>query len=240
MTIKYHEYGRGYEYGDDHKLTNNWNPDANYGNEYVNVGFNIDTQSYDGISFKNEADRELWHTEVDDLIESFDFLNDCGFLASRGNKREYLYPHPQQISGVILKNNVGKVAEAISKMKTSSIRWVDLHRTVYDISDDEYKTYLLSRKDDILKEIFRLCKTNRTNQYRNACFVCDYVFNKFKIERLGGDGLVNSSYIVGMVNMMIDDGFIVVGKKDDDLMFVRSINKTEQKKMKIKIPDEWR
>ena len=43
MSIKYHQYGLGYEYGEDHALTNNWNPDEDYGNEYSNVYFNIDT-----------------------------------------------------------------------------------------------------------------------------------------------------------------------------------------------------
>lgn len=50
MSIKYHQYGLGYEYGEDHALTNNWNPDEDYGNEYSNVYFNIDTPTYDGMN----------------------------------------------------------------------------------------------------------------------------------------------------------------------------------------------
>ena len=46
-NIKYHQNGVGREYGADHTLTNNWNPDADYGNEYVNIHFRIDTPSYD-------------------------------------------------------------------------------------------------------------------------------------------------------------------------------------------------
>ena len=46
-NIKYHQNGVGYEYGADHTLTDNWNPDVDYGNEYVNVYFRIDTPSYD-------------------------------------------------------------------------------------------------------------------------------------------------------------------------------------------------
>lgn len=40
-NIKYHQNGVGREYGADHTLTNNWNPDADYGNEYVSVYFRI-------------------------------------------------------------------------------------------------------------------------------------------------------------------------------------------------------
>lgn len=43
MNILYHQYGTGNDYGADHHLTNNWDPDFDYGNEYVNVYFNIDT-----------------------------------------------------------------------------------------------------------------------------------------------------------------------------------------------------
>lgn len=37
MNIKYHEYRKGNEYGVDHTLTNNWNPDLDHGDEYVKV-----------------------------------------------------------------------------------------------------------------------------------------------------------------------------------------------------------
>lgn len=39
MSIEYHQYGLGNEYGEDHMLTNNWNPDLDYGNEYVKSVF---------------------------------------------------------------------------------------------------------------------------------------------------------------------------------------------------------
>lgn len=40
MGIKYHQYGCGNDYGDDHYLTDNWNPDYDYGSQYVEVYFN--------------------------------------------------------------------------------------------------------------------------------------------------------------------------------------------------------
>jgi hypothetical protein len=45
-NIKYHQNGIGNEYGEDHTLTNNWNPDTGYKNEYVNVHFRIDADYY--------------------------------------------------------------------------------------------------------------------------------------------------------------------------------------------------
>ena len=71
MSIKYHQYGLGYEYGEDHALTNNWNPDEDYGNEYSNVYFNIDTPAYDGMNGNWKVDeRETIGKEIDRLFTS--------------------------------------------------------------------------------------------------------------------------------------------------------------------------
>lgn len=156
-NIKYHQNGVGYEYGADHTLTDNWNPDADYGNEYVSVYFRIDTPSYDyNCGFSSDDDRQKWHEEVSELIKSFGIFEGIGYdIEKRKDKQAHLYAHPQDISGVILKNDVKKVAEAISKMKLSSI--------------DE----------------------------------------------------------------MANTGLLVITKGKDDLKLVRSINKTEQKRLKL-------
>ena len=61
MNILYHQYGTGNDYGADHHLTNNWDPDFDYGNEYVNVYFNIDTPSYDAdCSFESKEMQILY------------------------------------------------------------------------------------------------------------------------------------------------------------------------------------
>ena len=139
MNILYHQYGTGNDYGADHHLTNNWDPDFDYRNEYVNVYFNIDTPSYDAdCSFESKEMQILWSKEASNLISSFGILEDSGYSVENGkDKRAYLYAHPQQISGIILKNDVKKIAEAVSSMKYSSLRWVNLYATVYEITDEE-------------------------------------------------------------------------------------------------------
>ena len=119
MSIKYHQYGIGNEYGEDHTLTNNWNPDIDYRNEYVRVYFRIDTPSYHyERGFSSTEDRDSWDTEASNLISSFGIMEDSGYKVDNGKEKcAYLYAHPQQISGVILKNDVKRIAEAISNMK---------------------------------------------------------------------------------------------------------------------------
>lgn len=164
MGIKYHQYGCGNDYGDDHYLTDNWNPDYDYGSQYVEVYFNINTPSYmhdkdpSAFGFASDEARDEWYAAASKVIASFDILEDSGYnVENSAEKRAYLYPHPQQISGVILKNDVRKVAEAIECMSLSSIRWVDLYDTVYVLSDEAYEKYLMFKDEALKKDLFDVC-----------------------------------------------------------------------------------
>ena len=239
MSIKYHQYGIGNEYGSDHMLTNNWNPDKDYGNEYVKVYFNIDTPTYDYNNGWETEEKEAWFKEASDLIDSFGIMEGCGYDAEK-KKCAYLYTNPQQISGVILKNDVKKIAEAISNMKLSSIRWVDLHETVYDISDREYEEYLNGKKDKIRKELFENSATTRTNKYCAAFDVARNIANTVRLNRLGlNDGKNYGSgqtieYILKVADGMIAEGYLKYFERDG-VKYIRSLNKTEQKQSKLRI-----
>ena len=242
MNIKYHENGKGYEYGADHTLTNNWNPDADYGNEHVDVHFHIDTPTFDGFSgfFKSNEDRDNWDNEADNLIKSLGILQDSGFTVENSKEKQaYLYAHPQDISGVIRKNDVKRVAEAIDNMELSSIRWVDLYETVYVISDEEYEEYLNGKRDEIRKELFAKAATARTTKYYNAFDVARSLAGKFRLSRLGlNDGKnygggQTIDYILNVANEMIEEGYLKFFEQNGE-KYIRSLNKTEQKQMKMK------
>lgn len=242
MSIKYHQYGIGNEYGEDHTLTNNWNPDMDYGNEYVIVYFRIDTPSYHyERGFSSTEDRDSWDTEASNLISSFGIMEDSGYNVDNGKEKcAYLYAHPQNISGVVLKNDVQKIAEAISNMKLSSIRWVDLYETVYVISDNEYNEYLDGRKDEIRKALFEKSATTRANKYCAAFDVARNIAGMVRLNRLGlNDGKNYGSgqtieYILKVADEMIEEGYLKYFERDG-IKYIRSLNKTEQKQSKLNI-----
>ena len=169
MSIKYHQWGTGNEYGANFELTDNWNPNADYGKEYVNVYFRINTPLYDcSYGFHSDEDRERWDTEASELIKSFGIMDGSRYDIERSKEKcAYLYAHPQSISGVILKNDVKRIAEAISKMELSSICCVDLYETFHVISDNEYEEYLNGKRDEIRKVLFEESATTRTTKYYN-------------------------------------------------------------------------
>ena len=240
FNIKYHQYGIGREYGEDHTLTNNWNPDLDYGNEYVSVYFRIDTPLYDCCcGFNSEDDNRNWSNEASNVIKSLGILEDSGYFVEHGkDKQAYLYAHPQSISGVVLKNDVKKITEAINKMKLSSIYLVDLYETVYAVSDEEYDAYLSGKDEEIKKALFATCHTTRTTKYYDAFEVCRNLATTFRLNRLGlndgrnyGDGQT-IDHIMKLIDEMANMGFLVTRNKND-MKLVRSINKTEQKRLKL-------
>ena len=242
MSIKYHQWGTGNEYGANFELTDNWNPNADYGNEYVSVYFRIDTPLYDDCSygFKSDEDSKKWHNEVDNLIKSLGILQDSGFTVENSKEKQaYLYAHPQNISGVIRKNDVKRIAEAISKMELSSIWSVDLYETVYVISDNEYEEYLNGRRDEIRKELFVESATPRITKYYNAFDVARSLADKFRLNRLGiNDGKnygrgQTIDYILNVADEMIEEGLLKSFEQNGE-KYIRSLNKTEQKQMKVK------
>lgn len=243
MSIKYHQNGIGNEYGADGKLTDNWNPSTDYGNEYTKVYIRINVSSYDCAAgfFNSETDRENFYTEASKIIKSFGILEDCGYSVEHSKEKQaYLYVHPQNISGVIRKNDVKKVAEAFDNMENVSVRWVDLYNTVYVMTDAEYNEYLTTKKADIRKMLFEKSKTPRTNKYYYICDVMHDIAGKIKLERLGyndgksyGDGYSGQTvqYIYQCAMEMIAEGFLKHFDGENGT-YIRSINKTEQKAFK--------
>ena len=244
MSIKYIEKtfnGTGI-FTSVEKISDNWNPDADYGNEYVRVHFRIDTPTFDGCDgfFKSNEDRDNWNNEADNLIKSLGILQDSGFKVENSKEKQaYLYAHPQDISGVIRKNDVKRVAEAIDSMELSSIRWVDLFETVHVISDEEYEEYLNGKREAIRKELFTAAATTRTTKYYRAFDIARNLADKFRLNRLGlNDGKnygggQTIDYILNVANEMIDEGYLKFFEQNGE-KYIRSLNKTEQKQMKIK------
>lgn len=244
-VIKYHQNGIGNEYGADHKLTNNWNPDYDYGNEYVNIYFRIEAPGYCYPSFSfNEEEEKSFYAEVKKSLQPLGWQSGedtedwhCVYI-KKG--KQHLYLHPQNFSGEVLKNEVKQIAEALQRHNTFYLRWIDLYDTVYDISDSEYEEYLISKEAEIRKTLFDNFTTTRANKFYYVFDVCRSLADKFRLRRIGlSDGRNSGSgqtieFIEKVIDKMLQEGLLFgAGNKEGKL--VRSLNKTEQKKLKLNI-----
>ena len=244
--IKYHDNLNGVQYGEDHMLTNNWNPDLDYGNEYVDVHFRIETPSYytgSGVGFQNNEDRDAFTAEKLKVFLSIGWTcaeseyNGRCMVVVKG--KQHLYLHPQDFSGYVLKNEVKAIAEALEQHETFSIRWVDLYKTVYDISDAAYRRILQDKTEEIRKLVFESCKTNRRNQFKYQYEVLEKIGVKVGLPRVD-DGSTHHSnqvardYVLEVVNDLIDEGYLDWIMSDDGYRYIRTRNATELKKAKLK------
>lgn len=243
--IKYHQNGLGNECGVDHTLTNNWNPEADYGNEYSNVYFRIEAAGYQYPSFSfTEEDRKAFYTEIREVLEPLGWKSEkdteewgCIYIVKG---KSNLYLHPQNFSGEVLKNDIKTIAEALQKHNTFFLRWVDLYDTVYDISDSEYEEYLNGKNEVIRKDLFANYGTTRTNKFYYLFDVCKQLSEKYRLRRIGlNDGRNYGSsqtmeYIRKIIEEMIADG-LLIGSENNGNRLVRSLNKAEQKKLRVKV-----
>lgn len=245
MIIKYHQWGNGSEYSIDGVLTNNWNPDANYGNEYSSVYFNIDTQGYGYPNFCLAYEDRMAFDK--DIVEVFTALGwKCETEAYNGccaewyKGKSHLYMHPQQFSGEVMKNEVKAIAEALTKRMSIKLRWVDLRDTVYDMTDVEYEEILTAKDEEIKSAILEIAKTTRTNKFVYIYDVARCIADKFRIRRIGLDDGKNygagqtAKHIITVIQTLISEGYIVTPSADNT-EYIRTINKTEQKQRKLVI-----
>lgn len=130
MGIKYHQNGLGNEYGEDYMLTDNWDPNLDYGNEYSNVYFRMETKGYNYPSFSfTEEDCNAFDKELTEVFTSLGWIcekeSSSATCATWTKGKSNLYLHPQNFSGEVLKNDIKSIAEAIEKRDTFYLRFVE-------------------------------------------------------------------------------------------------------------------
>lgn len=244
-NIKYHQNGIGNEYGEDGQLTDNWNPDKDYKNEYTRVYFRIEAPAYCYPSFGfTKSEREAFYTEVKSVLQPLGWKEEdgenewgCGDIIKG---KQHLYLHPQNFSGEVFKNEIKAIAEALKEHKTFSLSWVDLYETVFDIAENEYEEYLNSKDEEIRKELFSNYSTTRTNKFYHTYDACVKLSANFGLKRIGiNDGMNYANgqtmkHIENIIKDMITEG-LLIGIIDDNRNLFRSLNKSEQKQLKVKI-----
>lgn len=243
-NIKYHQNGIGNEYGEDHTLTNNWNPDLDYGNEYVDVHFRIDANyyryPYTGYTQEQQQD---FNNEARNIFKAIGWEVDKeghgGYCMEISKGKQHLYLHPQDFSGEVLKNDIKQIAELLENNITFKLEWVDLYKTVYDITDQEYEKYLQIKDTEIRTALFEKCQTVRTNKFHYIYDVARSLADNYRLTRIGlNDGRNYGSgqtieHIIKIIEQMIEEKYLVCTMDRNGNKLVRTINKTEQKQLKV-------
>ena len=97
-----------------------------------------------------------------------------------------------------------------------------------------------SKRNEIRTALFKKSATPRTTKYYMAFDVASDIAGNTRINILRlQDGASYSSgkaitYILKVVKEMIDEGYLI-SVEENDTLYIRSLNKTEQKKLKMRI-----
>lgn len=226
--LKYNDMEKG-SYFNEVEWTDNGN-----GN-FAKVYFRIDTigfECYSG-SFKNAEDRQAFHDEATAIIKSFGIVESCSYRQNN----EYLYAHPQEITGIVAKSKIKDIAEAINNSRTMKIRWTDVYEEYAVISDEEYERILNGKREEMAKCIVEKCFTKRTNLFKSTYEIAMLVQERFKENRINAIEDINNpkmtfKYAMNVIQQLIDNGYLIYVEYNGNHL-IRAYNKTEQKRKKI-------
>lgn len=152
-------------YGEDHNQIEMNPSDLFYRKPgYYEVHFRIDTKGYDYRNgFVNSVDKEAFYNEVRFFQNVFGIETNSGY-DPKGP--EYLYYHPQDISGVLHSSKIMAWAYLMEEgFRTFKCRCIDVYEYVWDIPEVLYIAYLNEHRAEITAYILESFKTKRSNLY---------------------------------------------------------------------------
>lgn len=256
MAITYYDNKSPYAFHSDVPA---WDPDQTFPEtEYVNAHFRIRCPTYYAKGFENHLDRDAFYADAGAALLS------AGFHEARTEKRASwwpsfakgkaaLYIHPNDVSGIVRKSDVKRIAEALSAGSDFSLEYVDLYETAYDMDDSAYFQYLSGRKQEILVAICEAAQTKRRTSYFRAAELSASLSGRFRLRRAGmrdestsGGYGPTAEYIYTVIQEAVKSGYLASFVKTDvckyadcletEALYVRTLNKTERRKAKVKIP----
>lgn len=220
-------------------------------NKFKRVYFRINTPSYYknkyGVGFENQEAGNLFQKIATELfindsweIKKERYSNSGGCTTVIKDKQE-LYLHPQSFSGVVLEDNIKDIETLLSNNDLFKYERIDIYEDVFDLTDEEYIETLESKQDEIEKDILESFTTKRRNLFHTSTgSILNRVLDKHRIKRLSHYvGVYSSSdidykFICDVFKELSESKKMVASETRNGIGY-RTINKTEQKELKIAI-----
>lgn len=194
---------------------------SNYKNVYFRINTPVYYKSGHGVGYENQEDKELFRENIKNI-----FLNDnweikiqkysSGCDSVVKDKQE-LYLHPQEVTGVILEENISYIENLLSNSKVFSFNKTDIYDTIFDITDEEYLTILEAKKSEIENDLLEIYKTKRSNLYITDSSPISQVMNKYSIKRLShykgmSTNAVDWKYVADLFENLVSENRILSAK----------------------------
>lgn len=160
---------------------------------YKKVYFRINTPLYYnskyGVGWGTLEDGELFKKTITDLfinsgweIKKERFNGGCNTITK--DKQE-LYLHPQEVSGVVIVENIPAIEKLLSNGDLFKFEKTDIYEDVFDITDEEYIDILKSKQTEIEQAILKTYTTKRKNLFVTSTWTpLNNILDKYRIKRL--------------------------------------------------------
>ena len=125
-----------------------------------------------------------------------------------------LYLHPTSFSGVMDENNIQPLMEQLSEAKTFRCYAFDCYEEYADMSDDEYRSILESKCEEIRAFILEQCRTKRANLYITDP-VTVYIAQHFEICRICDrerNNAVGNRFVSELIEQLLQEGRLVTAE----------------------------
>lgn len=189
--------------------------------KYYYVYFDIKTKGMRGGGWASDEDRDAYHAAMSKSFTEAGWEvvpGDSPARAAKANKgRSSLYLHPICASGVIEYVHVSEIENIYNHCEiVEKLYSVKYAREVYDLTDEDYKRYLESKRNQIEADLLCGFKTTRANSYHyDSDSVLGAVRDLHHISRIQGPQCVKSStdiewvYVDKVFAYLVDLGYIV-------------------------------
>ena len=125
-----------------------------------------------------------------------------------------LYLHPMNFSGVIQLDEISGIQEFLKKADSFRCYGVDYYERYWNLTDEEYRTQLERKREEIVRTILERCRTKRKNLYITGPFGLS-IAQKFSVHRLcdkeGRKNLANR-FVEELVEQLIRESRLVTAK----------------------------
>lgn len=208
-----------------------------------NVYIRTQTARYGLNGWGCTEDNKAWQANCEALMREIGFQKTAGwFYPSDGAPTDYLYAHPDSISGVTTLANARKLYEAIEhKGFGISNRGIDVFDVYEDLSEAELRRRLEHYQNSIRDRLLESHTTKRRNQFV-------MVGDKGIVGSLPGLSLVGTkcvgTYVDGPLmeivydfvrtvrERLVSDGWLVL-HRDGEQTYYRTANKTERRALNL-------
>jgi len=185
---------------------------------YRMVYLRVHTNGYVS-GWSNETDKAMFNEESRRLFHQLGWTLHAGangVCDTVTKDWQDLYLHPTSFSGVLDENNIQSLKEQLLTAQTFQCYAVDYYEEYQDLSDEEYRAALESKRDGITAFILEQCRTKRTNLYITSP-VAVYCAEHFEIRRLcdrDRRNAVGNRFMSELIDQLLQEGRLVSAETD--------------------------